>query len=151
VATPTLLARVDHSRELTAPSRALQNGFVVETLGCAGRDFAFGWEPIQDELLMSSEHPGDFLHGDYAPGKEKVTIAVERISKQFESQPFTVIGRTSSVTASFETAAFCRTVSPPFRDLVSGADRALSAGLKPKDVIASNLPWSRPSVDQQSR
>jgi diguanylate cyclase (GGDEF)-like protein len=57
--------------------------------------------------------------------KENVTIAIERIRKQFESQKFTVAGHTFGVTASFGIASFRGTDSPSFSDLVTHADAAL--------------------------
>jgi diguanylate cyclase (GGDEF)-like protein len=57
--------------------------------------------------------------------KENVTIAIERIRKQFETQKFTVAGHTFGSTASFGVANFRGTASPGFSDLVTLADEAL--------------------------
>ena len=57
--------------------------------------------------------------------KENVTIAIERIRKQFETQTFTVAGQTFGATASFGIAGFRGTAPPNFGDLVTRADVAL--------------------------
>jgi diguanylate cyclase (GGDEF)-like protein len=57
--------------------------------------------------------------------KENVAIAVERIRKQFETQTFTVVGRTFGATASFGIAGFRGTIPPNLSDLVTRADAAL--------------------------
>jgi diguanylate cyclase (GGDEF)-like protein len=57
--------------------------------------------------------------------KENVTIAIERIRKQFESQKFTVAGDIFAATASFGITSFRGTASPGFSDLVTLADAAL--------------------------
>src|SRR2546421_7266806 len=62
----------------TIGSSSYHSNFVVETLHGARRDLAFGAEPVQNEWLMSPQHPGNFLHrfqtaaqGAEAPGVEK--------------------------------------------------------------------------------
>lgn len=57
--------------------------------------------------------------------KGNVTIAIERIRKQFETREFTVAGKTFGNTASFGLAGFHGTASPNFSDLVTLADAAL--------------------------
>jgi diguanylate cyclase (GGDEF)-like protein len=58
--------------------------------------------------------------------KENVTIAIERIRKQFETRTFTVAGHTFAATASFGIAGFRGTGAPSnFSDLVTRADAAL--------------------------
>jgi diguanylate cyclase (GGDEF)-like protein len=57
--------------------------------------------------------------------KENVTIAIERIRKQFEAQKFTVALRTFGATASFGIAGIRATARPDFSDLVTRADAAL--------------------------
>jgi two-component system, cell cycle response regulator len=58
--------------------------------------------------------------------KENVTIAIERIRKQFETRTFTVAGHTFAATASFGIAGFRGTAAPAnFSDLVTRADAAL--------------------------
>ena len=57
--------------------------------------------------------------------KENVTIAIERIRTQFETQKFTIAGQTFGSTASFGVASFRGTASPRFSDLVTLADEAL--------------------------
>jgi two-component system cell cycle response regulator len=57
--------------------------------------------------------------------KENVTIAIERIRKQFEAQKFTVARHTFGATASFGIAGIRATARPDFSDLVTRADAAL--------------------------
>ena len=59
--------------------------------------------------------------------KEHVSIAVERIRKQFRAQKFTVAGQTFGVTASFGIAGFLGTEPPDLNALVTRADTALYA------------------------
>ncbi len=57
--------------------------------------------------------------------KENVTIAIERIRKQFEAQKFTVARNTFGATASFGIAGIRATSGPDFSYLVTRADAAL--------------------------
>jgi two-component system, cell cycle response regulator len=57
--------------------------------------------------------------------KENVTVAIDRIRKQFENQKFTVAGDTFGATASFGIAGFRGTASPGLRNLMTLADEAL--------------------------
>jgi len=57
--------------------------------------------------------------------KENVTIAIERIRKQFATEKFTVADRTFGATASFGIAGIRATTCPDFNDLVTRADAAL--------------------------
>lgn len=57
--------------------------------------------------------------------KDDISIAIERIRKEFASETFTVAGHTFGVTVSFGVARFRGTVAPNFSELVSRADAAL--------------------------
>jgi two-component system cell cycle response regulator len=57
--------------------------------------------------------------------KQNVTIAIERIRKQFEAQKFTVAQNTFGATASFGIAGIRAKAAPDFSDLVTRADAAL--------------------------
>ena len=59
-------------------SSGYHSNFVVEALDGAGGNFPFGPEPVQQESLVGSEHPGDSPHrlqaaalGSLAPIVEK--------------------------------------------------------------------------------
>jgi diguanylate cyclase (GGDEF)-like protein len=57
--------------------------------------------------------------------RDNVAIAIERIRKQFETETFTVAGRTFGATASFGIAGFRGTTPPKFSSLVARADAAM--------------------------
>jgi diguanylate cyclase (GGDEF)-like protein len=57
--------------------------------------------------------------------KENVTIAIERIRKQFATQKFSIASRTFSATASFGIAGIRAAAGSDFSDLVNRADTAL--------------------------
>lgn len=59
--------------------------------------------------------------------KDNITIAIERIRKQFRAQKFTVAGHTFGVTASFGVAGFRGSGAPDLNALVAQADTALYA------------------------
>ncbi len=61
----------------------------------------------------------------YVDEKANVTIAIERIRKEFAGQRFTVSGNTFGATVSFGIAGFRGTDAPNLSDLMSRADAAL--------------------------